>query len=117
MFHLLVAAYLLCTTAAIVLMKHGLSASSFTFEWRGVTASIHPHFALGICFYALSFALWVLVLNFRPISYVVPVTTGITQVLIVSSGMFLLQERLTSAQLVGIGLIIAGTILVTTKRL
>lgn len=116
-YFLLVVVYLITTVGAIVLFKRGATGSSIVLGPEGISGTVQPLLFVGLGLYFLSFSLWLAVLSFRPISYIVPVTNGISQVLIIASGVILLRERLSLVHYIGISLIVVGTVLVTTRRL
>ncbi len=55
-------------------------------------------------------------LNYFDLSYISPIIMGLTQILIVISAYFILNETITVTKIVGIATIIAGVILLNIKK-
>ena len=70
---------------------------------------------LGVGLYAVSFSLWLALLAAKPVVHIVPLTTGLVHVLLVAAGVTILHEKISTVQLCGVGLIIAGAVLVSLK--
>ena len=67
---------------------------------------------IGMLLYISSFAIWMFILSRSPLSTAYPVAIGLTLVFTTLVSAFLLHETITMAQLLGIGLVLAGIILI-----
>ena len=72
--------------------------------------------ALGFVLYICSFLLWQKLIATYDLSYIVPITTGIVQVIILLFSYFIFKEHISLVNFIGIVLIIAGIILVSIKK-
>lgn len=115
-YSLLVTAYLLITTCAIIVFKLGARGTHLKIAAGAIQGTMNGHFVLGIALYVVSFCLWLAVLSMRPISYIVPLTTGLSQILIVGAGWWILREKISPLNFAGIGFIIVGAVLISLGR-
>lgn len=112
---LLVVIYLLLSVGALTLVKLG-SHGSFSFSDGIFSMVIDFKMILGLIMYIFSFLLYIgIVANFD-LSYINPLTTGISTVLIILSAVFILKETITVYQYVGIGFIVFGVILTNIRK-
>lgn len=63
--------------------------------------------------YGASFLLWLYILSRTPVSYAYPVTIGLTLALTILGSVFLLGERVTTIQVVGIVVLAVGMLLMS----
>jgi multidrug transporter EmrE-like cation transporter len=77
---------------------------------------VSVRFAMGFLLYGLGFSMWYVLLRMMPLSVAFPVAAGSliagTQV----AGKVLLQEKLGSLHVIGVGVIILGVILVFSQQ-
>ena len=112
--YVITAVYILCTTSGLFLFKLGGDTLSFNIK-NGVNFSIGHLTLCGFILYLVSFLLWQKLLVTNDLSYIVPITTGIVQIIILLIGHYFFHEVLTLQNIVGIILIIAGIILISKK--
>ena len=112
---LLVFGYVAATTCAIVLIKLGAARTALSVSSGVVSGQLDGRTAAGVVLYALSFVLWMVLLSTKPVVYIVPLTTALVHLSIFGAAVLILQERVTSLQLTGIVLVVAGAALVGFK--
>ena len=71
---------------------------------------------LGLVLYVVSFLMWIVIVQQFDLSYIQPVTTGLSYVLIIAASIFVLKETVAPMQWVGLGFILVGVILMNLKR-
>ncbi len=71
---------------------------------------------IGLILYILSFVLWQRLIIISKTSILVPITTGISQILILLAGYYIFQENINTYSILGIILIITGIFLVNLKE-
>jgi multidrug transporter EmrE-like cation transporter len=113
---LLTIIYLLTTTAGMIFMKLGGNSLGFTIK-EGIDFKIGGLTLIGFILYAVSFLLWQRLLVTFDLSYIVPITTGIAQILILIIGVSIFKENINIYNIVGVLLIIVGVLLISLKRL
>lgn len=113
--YILTLIYILFTTGGIFCLKSGGESLSIAFK-NGFTFKIGYVTMIGFLLYACSFLLWQKLLSTYDLSYIVPITTGIVQVIVLLLSYFFFKENINLLNIFGIILIIAGVILVSIKR-
>lgn len=107
--YLLTVFYLLCTTGGITFMKLGGDSLSLSFK-DGISFKIGFITFLGFFLYLISFLLWQRMVVKYDLSTMVPLVTGIVQILVVIIGHFLFKESIGLISIIGIILIIIGIV-------
>lgn len=103
--------YIITALTGMMLIKAGYSAVPlFHIPLLGVGISFRT--ILGILLYGVSFLIYVLFVTRLKISIAIPVVSGIYCALTVVVGMFFFHEEVSFGQIIGISLILAGTVLV-----
>ena len=110
---LLATIYIIFTTSGLTLIKLGgnakpiISIFGINLGWLGI---------VGICCYGISFILWQKLLTTYDLTYIVPVTAGLIQIIVFLVGTLLFKENVNWYGLLGIVLIVAGVVLLSIKR-
>ena len=110
--YLLTLIYILFTTCGITFMKLGgdslkLSLSKeFSLRMGWITL-------LGFLFYIVSFLLWQKLLVKYDLSSMVPIVTGISQIIIIIIGYVIFKENVNIQNIIGAITIIVGIIIIT----
>ena len=102
---ILTVVYIILTTLGIFLMKLGGNSLSLSFT-NGVNFKIGFVTLLGFLSYLGSFLLWQKLIVTFDLSYIVPITTGICQLLILIIGICFFKEQVNIVSIVGAILII-----------
>ena len=112
--YILTAVYVLFTTGGLVCLKLGgdLNLSLKT----GINFKIGYITLLGFILYIGSFLMWQKLLTTYDLSYIVPITTGIVQVVVLLVSYFIFKEAITLTNLTGIIFVIVGIILISIKK-
>ena len=90
-------------------MKLGGDSLSLSFK-NGITFKIGFVTFLGFFLYLISFLLWQRMIIKYDLSILVPVVTGIVQVLVLIISHFVFKESLNIVSLIGVALIIIGIV-------
>lgn len=102
--------YLIFTTGGLTLMKFGGDSISIALK-NGLSFKIGYITLLGFLCYLLSFLIWQKLLVTFDLSYIVPITTGIVQIIVLLLGLVIFQESISITGIIGVILIIIGVIL------
>lgn len=108
---LLTAIYICLTTLGIFLMKLGGNSLSLTFG-NGINLKIGFITLLGFTTYLCSFLLWQKLLVTFDLSYIVPITTGISQIVILLIGLLFFKENINWMGILGVIITIIGVMLI-----
>jgi len=112
---LLTVIYICLTTLGIFLMKLGGNSLSLTFH-NGINFKIGFVTLLGFLSYLFSFLLWQRLVVSFDLSYIVPITTGITQIIILLIGILFFKEQINTIGIIGVLLVILGVVLMTIGK-
>lgn len=113
---LLIAIYLALTVGGLSLVKAGSVGGAFLSKIDDkLVWNITPIFIGGIFLYGASFLLMMWLVSRFDLSYIVPITTGIGQVLIFIVAILVFKEQFTYLKMLAIGLIIVGVVLLQMK--
>ena len=108
--YLLTLVYLVFTTGGLAFMKAGGDSLKMSFQ-DGFTFKIGFLTFMGFAMYLVSFLLWQRMLIKYDLSTMVPIVTGIVQVLVLLIGLFVFKESISLLSLVGAIIVIAGIII------
>ncbi len=107
--YILTLIYLACTTGGITFMKLGGDSLKLSLK-GGFTFKIGFLTFIGFFLYLVSFLLWQRMIVKYDLSTMVPIVTGIVQILVLLAGHFIFKESLSVVSLIGAMMIIAGII-------
>ena len=113
--YILTAVYVLFTTGGLVCLKLGGSSLGLSFK-SGINFKIGYITLLGFILYIGSFLMWQKLLTTYDLSYIVPITTGIVQVVVLLASYFIFKETITLTNLIGIIFVIIGIVLISLKK-
>lgn len=108
--------YLICTVAGLVLIKLGSNNTSVFLKHNILSININAVLILGFVFYVVSFILWIKILKGNNLSYIVPLTTGLSQVLILVCSFFIFKENFTLLKLFGIMIVLVGVMVINITK-
>lgn len=112
---LLTIIYLICTTSGMVLFKLGGNTLSLNFK-SSLNFKIGYLTLLGLLMYVVSFLLWQKLLLMFDLTYIVPITTGVIQILVLIIGIFVFKEKVDMLGIAGIFTVILGIILIALGK-
>ena len=108
--------YLILTVGGLVLVKSGAETTSLAIQNGTFNFSMQLKVMLGFISYVGSFLIYTFyIIKKFDLSYIYPIITGITQVLVVIAGILLFKEKLSIYGIIGIILIILGVIFLNLK--
>ena len=108
--YILILIYIICTTGGITFMKLGGDSLSIVFK-NGFTFKIGLLTFVGFLPYFISFILWQRMIIKYNISTMVPIVTGIVQIIVLLLGCYIFKESISLVSLIGIIMIIVGIVL------
>ena len=111
----LVLIYVILTILGLILMKLGQNTGTISVNQGEVLFSINYISLLGLISYILSFLLYTrIIVNFN-LSFIVPVTAGIVQLLTLGFGIILFNETISKLSIIGVTLVIVGIVIMNIK--
>lgn len=114
--YLLLGLYLLFTTSGLVLMKLGNNAGTIAINQGTLNFTINLISLLGLILYVVSFLLFTKIVTSYDLSYILPILTGIVQILSLIAALVIFKEHVTIQGFIGIALIIVGIIVMNFKK-
>lgn len=109
--YLLSIVYIFFTTAGITFMKLGGDSLKLSLK-DGFALSMGWKTFLGFAFYLISFLLWQKLIVKYDLSTMVPLITGIVQIIILVIGYFILHESISKISCFGVFVIILGIVII-----
>ena len=107
--YLLTIIYLICTTGGITFMKMGGDSLSLSLK-NGITFKIGFVTFLGFFLYLISFLLWQRMIIKYDLSTMVPIVTGMVQIIVLLISHFVFKESINLVSAIGAALIIIGIV-------
>jgi len=107
--------YLFCTVGGLTLVKVGANANSFTTSSQFFNLQLSYTTLLGLVLYVVSFIMWIVIVQHFNLSYIQPLTTGLSYILIIAASIFILKEQISPFQWGGLAFILVGVILMNVK--
>lgn len=108
--------YILFTVGGLILLKLGAGNMNVAIQSGNIQVSMGYISILGFIAYIISFLLYTFyIIKHYDLSYIYPIVTGLTQILVVLAGVFIFKEHITLHGGIGIGLILVGLILLNLK--
>ena len=108
--------YLILSVGGLILVKSGSSSVNIAIQQGTFNFSMGLKAMIGFIAYIGSFLIYTfyIIKNFD-LSYIFPIITGITQVLVIIAGVLIFKEHINAYSIGGIVLIIIGITLLNIK--
>ena len=113
---ILVILYLVLTVSGLVLMKMGNNPGLIAIKDGTATFGISLISFAGLFCYLCSFLLFTRIVVMFDLSYIMPLTTGIVQVLSLVASKLIFKENFTWQAVLGASLVIIGIIIMNYKK-
>ncbi|MDD2414700.1 MAG: hypothetical protein PHI94_05960 [Eubacteriaceae bacterium] len=107
--------YLFCTVGGLTLVKVGADANKFLASGSFFNLQLSYTTVLGLVLYIVSFVMWIVIVQRFNLSFIQPLTTGLSYILIIAASVFILKENITPFQWAGLGFILVGVVLMNIK--
>jgi len=108
--------YLILTVGGLLLVKMGSDSINLAITNGIFNFSMGIKAILGFLCYIVSFLIYTFyIVRKFDLSYIFPIITGITQVLVILAGVFILKEHISLPAVIGVVLIIIGIFCLNIK--
>ena len=108
--------YLLCSVGGLILVKSEANATTLAMQNGVFNVSMGIKAIIGFILYIGSFLIYTFyIIKQFDLSYIFPIVTGITQILVILASVFVLKESINIYGIIGIFTIIAGITLLNIK--
>lgn len=109
--------YVLCTVAGLILYKYGATKEfGILFENGNLSIKVNIISIIGLILYLISFLLYILILPKYDITYIIPIVSTVTSILIFVSSIMFLKEPSSVIKWVGFAIMTIGVIIVNFKK-
>ena len=113
---ILVAIYLVLTMSGLIFMKLGGNSGSFALNQGNIAFTINWVSLIGFVCYLCSFLLFTKIVIMFDLSYIMPICTGIVQILTLVAAKAIFKEAITTHGIVGASIIIIGIIIMNLPK-
>lgn len=101
--------YLLLSSAGLILFKLGVNNNPIISSSQGFLNLKIGYLSLsGVVCYGCSFLLYLGLVSKYNLSYIIPITTGIMQIIILLASSIIFKETITFTQIIGVILVVIG---------
>lgn len=113
---IIVGIYLLLSTGGLILIKLGADSVSIGVKQGILNSSISLTSILGLICYIGSFLIFTFVIVKKfDLTYIMPICTGISQIIVILSGLLIFKEHISNFGIIGIIFVILGVVLLNIK--
>ena len=112
----LIGIYIILTISGLTLMKVGGNSGELAIENGNMNLNIRLISLAGLLCYLCSFLLFTRLVVIFDLSYIMPLTTGIVQVITLVVSKVVFKENLTWQAIIGASLVIIGVLIMNWKR-
>ena len=112
---ILVGIYVVLTLSGLVLMKLGGNPGSFSMAEGNINFGISPISLIGLICYICSFLLFTRIVVMFDLSYIMPLTTAIVQILTLVAAKVVFKENFTTQGIIGASIVIIGVLIMNFK--
>lgn len=112
----LIVIYLFLTVSGLVLMKLGGNSGTISVANKELTFGISLISGLGFLCYICSFFLYTKIIMMFDLSYIVPITTGIAQILTLVASYLIFKDEMSIQSVGGAIIVILGILIMNFKK-
>ena len=113
---ILVGIYIILTLAGLVLMKKGGNPGTLNINNGEINVGMSIVSMVGFLCYILSFFLFTRIVVMFDLSYIMPICTGIVQILTLVASYSIFKEEISKQGIIGATLVIIGIIIMNFKK-
>lgn len=113
---ILVGIYMIFALSGLTLMKLGGNTGTLSLKNSDFIVSMSWISAIGFICYIASFLLFTKIVVKFDLSYIMPIITGITQILTLVIAAIVFKEKFTVQSIVGASLVIIGIVVMNWKK-
>lgn len=112
---ILICIYVILTLSGLVLMKKGGNPGRIKKSKEDISVSMSPISGLGFVCYLCSFLLFTKIVVMFDLSYIMPIVTGIVQVMTLVIANIFFKEKIEKKSIIGASLVIIGIVIMNLK--
>lgn len=108
--------YVILASSGLVLFKLGSANANLKLIVFNMDISYSVKTIIGLLCYMCSFILWMLIVSKADLTFAMPLSVALVNTLVVIESIFLLKEKITITQGIGIFIVIIGVCIMTIGR-
>ena len=109
--------YVCMSAAGLTMIKIGTSReSTLLLDTAGFDLKLSWILVIGLCVYVLSFLMSIVVMKRMNLTIFYPMSAGLIYILVSLAGFLVLKETFTIQQLIGMGIILAGIVVMNIGK-
>lgn len=112
----LFAVYALLSAGGLVLFKLGGRDAALELGRTGFSVSLSWKMLLGIFCYLCSFLLWLVIVSRTQLTFAMPLSVGVVNILVFLGSSRFLGEQITPTKILGLAVIVLGLFLISIPR-
>lgn len=112
----LFAVYALLSAGGLVLFKLGGRDAALELGRTGFSVSFSWKMLLGIFCYLCSFLLWLVIVSRTQLTFAMPLSVGVVNILVFLGSARFLGEQITPTKILGLAVIVLGLFLISIPR-
>ena len=112
----LFAVYALLSAGGLVLFKLGGRDAALELGRTGFSVSLSWKMLLGIFCYLCSFLLWLVIVSRTQLTFAMPLSVGVVNILVFLGSARFLWEQITPTKILGLAVIVLGLFLISIPR-
>ena len=112
----LFAVYALLSAGGLVLFKLGGRDAALELGRTGFSVSLSWKMLLGIFCYLCSFLLWLVIVSRTQLTFAMPLSVGVVNILVFLGSARFLGEQITPTKILGLAVIVLGLFLISIPR-
>ncbi len=113
---IIIALYVLTTSAALIVLKLGTRIGQPNYLNGKVAFNINAYTMAGVVLYGTSFLLYVYLISKYDLGYIIPLAAAFVYILIFTASFFIFHETFTAMKVIGITLIVSGLIFLNISK-
>lgn len=113
---ILVVIYLILTLSGLILMKKGGNSGTISIADGEANFAVNLISLAGLFCYLFSFLLFTKIVIMFDLSYIMPICTGIVQVLTLVASKVIFKENISTYGIIGAALVIVGIVVMNIKQ-
>lgn len=104
--------YIIFSVGGLILFKIGSGGTKINLYKNFLNLNIDINMLLGILCYGISFILWLFIVSKFNLSYIVPMSVGMVNILILFGSKYFLNESISFLKVLGILIILLGLFII-----
>lgn len=112
---ILLALYLILTTAGLLFLKAGSGGLGIGISQSLLTVNVDIYMIIGLICYVFSFLIFNIVLSRVNLSFIYPISAGLVNIAVIIASVLIFKEKITGFGIAGMVIVIIGIVVMNIK--